>query len=112
MPIRLAEVHLLVGAGLANDARRDDRPRDKGTAAHHRLGSKDRDQPVGRIDAVLQRDDRGLRPDYWADLLAGGLDIPELHAQQDVINDADAGDVVGGLGRPDMRLATIALDAA
>src|ERR1700730_315802 len=111
MPVELAEGHLLIGAGLANDARRDDRPRDEGTAAHHRLRSEDRDQPVSRVDAVLQRDDGGLRPDYWADLLAGGLDVPQLDAQQDVINNADTGDIVGGLGRPDIRLATIALDA-
>src|ERR1700726_1293569 len=111
MPVELAEGHLLIGTGLANDARGDDRPRNKGAAADHRLRSEDRDQPVSRVDAVLQRDDGGLRPDYWADLLAGGLDIPQLDAQQDVINDADTGDIVGGLGRPDMGLATIALDA-
>jgi hypothetical protein len=109
MPVELAEGHLLIGAGLANDARRDDRPRDEGAAAHHRLRSEDRDQPVSRVDAVLQRDDGGLRPDYWADLLAGGLDVPQLDAQQDVINDADTGDIVRGLGRPDMGLAAIAL---
>src|ERR1700716_3719048 len=111
MPVELPEGHLLVGAGLANDARRDDRSRDKGAAAHHRLGSKDRDQPGSRVDAVLQRDDGGLRPDDWADLLAGGLDVPQLDAQQDVINDADAGDIVGGLRRLDMGLAPIALDS-
>jgi hypothetical protein len=43
-------------------------------------------------------------------LLAGGLDIPQLDAQQDVINDAYAGDIVGSLGRPDMGLAAIPLD--
>src|ERR1700730_3364783 len=110
MPVELAEGHLLIGAGLANDARRDDRPRDEGTAAHHRLRSEDRDQPVSRVDAVLQRDDGGLRPDYWADLLAGGLDVPQLDAQQDVINNADVSDIVGGLGRPDMDLAAITFD--
>jgi hypothetical protein len=110
MSVEFAEGHLLVRAGLTNYARRDNGSRNEGAAAHHRLGSEDRDQPVGRVDAILQRNNRGLRPDDWADLAAGGLNVPQFDAQQDVINDADAGDIVGGLGRPDMRLASIALD--
>ncbi len=110
MPIKLAEGHLLVGAGLADDTRRDDGSCDKGAAAHHRIGSEDRDQPVGRVDAILQRDDRRLRADNWADLFSGGLDVPQLDAEEDVINVADAADIVSGLGRPDMGLAAIALD--
>ena len=81
--------------------------RDKGAAAHHRLGSEDRDQPVSRVDVVLQRDDRGLRPDDWEDLAASGLNVPQLDAQQDVINDADTGDIIRGLDRSDMGLAAI-----
>ena len=85
---------LLVAAPPSNRQisaiRHHNRSRDKGAAAHHRLGSEDRDQPIRRVDTVLQRDDRGLRPDYWADLLTGGLDVPQLDAQQDAINETDA----------------------
>src|SRR5437016_6850350 len=51
------------------------------------------------------------RPDDWADLFSGGLDVPQLDAEQDVINDADAGDIVGSLSGPDVGLAAIPLDA-
>ena len=109
-PVELAKGHLLIGAGLADHPRRDDRAGDEGGAAHHRVAPEDRDQPLVRVDAVLQRNDRGLRPDDRADLLAGALDIPQLDAQQHVIDEADAGQVVGGLGGPDQRLAAVALD--
>ena len=42
-------------------ARAGDRGRDLRHAAHHRVGPKDRDQPLGGVDAVLQRDHRGVR---------------------------------------------------
>src|SRR6266478_1891594 len=43
------------------------------------------------------------------DLLAGRLDIPELHAEEHQIDGADCGGVVGRLDRAHDRLATVAL---
>jgi Protein of unknown function (DUF763) len=108
--VELAEGHPLIGAGLADHAGRDDGAGDECCAAHHRLIPEDKDHSLGSVDTVLQRDDRGLRPDYWTDLLSGRLDVPQFDAQQNDIDRADAGDVVGGVSRPDMGLAAITLD--
>jgi len=38
-------------------------------AAHHGRCSEDRDEPLGGVDAVLQRDDRGVGADQRPDML-------------------------------------------
>ena len=65
--VESAKGHLLIGSGLADDAGRDDRAGDKRGAAHDRLRPEDRNQPVGGIDPVLQRDHRGFGSDDRAD---------------------------------------------
>ena len=110
-PSSSPKVDLEIGAGLAHDAGRDDRAGDEGRAAHHRLAPENRDQPFVRIDAVLHRHDRGIRPDNRPKLRAGGLDIPQFDAEQHVIDRPDARDIVGRPGRADQRLAAVALDA-
>ena len=79
-------------------------------AAHDGLASQDRDQPLGGVDAVLQRDDRGLGADHRLDGLARALDIPQLDAKQHDIDGADAPGIVGCLGRHEMSVAAAALD--
>ncbi len=108
--VELAKGHFLIGAGLAHDTGGDDRAGDKGGAAHDRLGPEDCGEPVGRIDAVLQGDDRGLRPDQRAELRPGALDIPKLDAKEHVIDRADRRDVVGRPGRADLGFAAVAFD--
>jgi hypothetical protein len=68
------------------------------------------DQSLGGVDAVLQRDHRGPRPDYRADLFGDTFDVPQLDAGQNDIERADAGDIIRGLSRPDMCFAAVPLD--
>jgi len=64
-----------VGSGGADDRRADLRH-----AAHHERWAKDRDQPLGGVDAVLQRDDRGVGTDQRPDPEARAFDVPQLDA--------------------------------
>ena len=73
---------------------------------HHRRGAEDRNQPLRRIDAVLQRDDGGRGTDDGADVFAGTLHVPELDAKQHDIGMTDRGGVVGRLGWHEMRIAS------
>ena len=45
------------------------------------------------------------------ELRAGLFDVPQFDAKQHEIDGADPADVIGGLGRSDMGLAAIPLDA-
>ncbi len=98
-------------SGLADNAGGDDRAGNIGGAAHDRLGSENSREPLGSVDAILQRDDGGVGPDDWPDHLAGAFDIPEFDCEQHIIDVADAGDLVGSLGRPDLDFAAVAFDA-
>ena len=79
-------------------------------AAHDGLGSKDRDQPLGGIDAVLQRDDSGAGADQRLDGLARAFDVPQLYAEQHDIDYANLGGIVGRLRRHQMGVAARALN--
>ena len=71
-------------------AGRGDRGADLRHAAHHGAAAEDRDQPLRRVDAVLQRDHRGVGPDQRLDVLARAFDVPQLDAEQHEIDRADA----------------------
>src|SRR5262249_58046989 len=100
-----------IGAGLADNPGRSDRAGDECHAAYLVPVAKDADHALGGVDAILQRDHRGPRTDDRADLLGDPVDIPQFDAGQNHIDDADAGDIVGGLRRPDNGLAAIPFDA-
>ena len=54
LAVEFAKDHAHEGADLPDHAGLDDRRADLRHAAHDRLASEDRDQPLGGIDAVLQ----------------------------------------------------------
>ena len=93
----------MAGAGLADDAGLDDGGADIGDAAHHRLLAQEGRQPLGGIDAVLQGNDGGVRPDHRLDRFARALDVPQLDAEQHDIDRPD--------GARDRRLPGSARDA-
>ncbi len=62
------------------------------------------------VDAVLQRDDRGVGADQRLDFFARAFDIPKLDAKQHDIDSADLGGIAGGLRRHQMGVAAWALD--
>ncbi len=63
-----------------------------------------------RIDAVLQGNDRRRGPDHRLDGLARAFDIPQLHAEQHIVDLAHRRGIVGGLGRLQVGVAALALD--
>ena len=71
---------------------------------------KNRDQPVRRIHPILERNDRCVRTEQRAQLLAHCLRIPQLHAEQNNIDRADVGDIVRRLDRANDRLAPAAFN--
>ena len=44
----------MIGARLTDDAGRDDRASNEGTAAHHRFAPENRYQPIGVVHPILQ----------------------------------------------------------
>ena len=91
-------------------ARRRNRGADLRHAAHDVLDAQDGDQTLERIDAVLQRDHRRVRPDQRLNGFAGAFDVPQLDAEQHEIDRSDGSRVVGRLGRNDVCFATSAFD--
>ena len=79
-------------------------------APHDGAAPQDRDQPLGGIDAVLQRDDSGGGADQRLDGLARAFDVPKLDAEQHDIDHADFGGIVGRLSRHQMGVAARALN--
>ena len=69
-----------------------------------------RDQPVRRIHPILERNDRCVRTEQRAQLLAHCLHIPQLHAEQNDIDRADVGDIFRRLDRANDRLASAAFN--
>ena len=84
-PGQFAEDQPHEASGLADDSRGRDGGADLRDPAHHRPGAEYRNQTVGGVDAVLQRDHRGGRPDKRLDGGPGGLDVPQLDAEQDEV---------------------------
>ena len=74
------------------------------------LSPEDRDQPLGGVDAVLQRDDGGVGADQRLDGLARAFDVPQLDAEQHDIDHADLGGIIGRLRRHQMGVAARALN--
>src|SRR6266567_3114609 len=109
LAVELTEYHAHEGADLLDPAGADDRRADLRHAAHHGAGPKDRDQPLGGVDAVLQRDDRGVGTDQRPDPEARAFDVPQLDAKQHDVDFADFSGIVGGPGRHQMGLAAAAL---
>ena len=94
MPVwRITPGSATVGADLRNPA-------------HHRVLAEDGDQPLAGVDSVLQRDDRRSRSYQRPHAGAGAFHVPQLHAEHDVIDWADAGRIVGSLNRVEMDFAT------
>src|SRR6185295_19310001 len=89
--VELTEHHAHEAAGLTDHARLGDRGADLGNAAHHRVLTNNWDQPLVRINAVLERDDRGGGPDDWPDRCTGTLHVPQLDAEQHEIDRPNAG---------------------
>ena len=84
---------------------------DHGHAAHHSARSEDRSEPFRRIDAILQRDDRRVRPDDRADRFAGRFDIPQFDAEQHQIDNADFCRIGGRVRGMNVDRPALALDA-
>ncbi len=95
---------------MADYAGRDDRCTDLRHAAHHGVAPEDRHQPLGGVDAVLQRNDSRIGTDQRFDLRTRAFDIPQLDAKQHDIDLANIGGIVGCPGRHEMGLAAAALD--
>ena len=108
---QFAEYQAHEAAGLPDHPRFGDGGADLRDSAHHRRRTEDWDQAIGRIDAVLQRDHRRCRANQRRDGCAGGLDIPQLDAEQYEINRPDGRRIIGSLRRGDQGFAAAALDA-
>src|SRR5262249_305095 len=108
--VELAEDHAHGGADLVDHAGLDDGSRELRDTAHYSLTAEDRDQPVGGVDAVLQRDDRSVGADQRLDMRARALAVPQLYREQPEIDLADVGGIVGRLRWLQMGLAAAALD--
>src|SRR5207245_6358257 len=63
------------------------------------------------VDAVLQRDNCGPRPDDRAQPLPDAFDVPQFDAEQHQIDGADFGEVIRRLRRADVDLAAVPHDA-
>jgi hypothetical protein len=79
--VEFAEHHAHEGTDLLDHAGRDDVRADLRHAAHHGVWPKDRDQPLGGVDAVLQRDDSRIGADQRLDDFARAFDVPQLDAK-------------------------------
>ena len=85
-----------VRAGLLDDAGRGKRRRDVGHAAEHRrLADRAASSPCA-VDAVLQRQDRRVRPEHRRDERQRGGVVVRLDGDDDDIDRADARRVVFG----------------
>ncbi len=83
---------------------------DNGNTAHDPALAQDRRQALRGIDAVLDRNDSGFRPDQGLDERAGGLQIPELRREDDVVHRSDLCWIVGRFVRVQMEAAAHAVD--
>ena len=97
-------------ADLTNHARFGDRGADLRDAAHHGLRAKDRQQPFGGVNAVLERDYRRVGSHQRLDRLTGGLHVPQLDAEQHEIHRPDAGRIVGRLAGGNHGFTAAAFD--
>ena len=94
----LAEDDAAMGAGLLDDAWRRERRRDVGHAAEHRRFAEARRQLACAVDAVLQRQDRRLRPDHRRDERQRRGIVVGLDGDDDDVDRADARRVLFGTG--------------
>src|SRR4051812_3827606 len=76
--IQLAKYQPHEGAGLPDDTRLCDCRTDLGHATHYGLLAQDRHQPLWRVNAILEWNNRGVRADEWPDCRAGAFDVPQL----------------------------------
>ena len=105
---QFAEDQTHEGAGLADQAGFGDGRADLGDSAHHGPGAQNGDQAFGGVDAVLKGDHGGGWADQGLDGLASGFYVPELDAEQNEIDRADAARVVGRPRRVDQGFAASA----
>ena len=105
-----AEHHALHGAGLRNHAGLADRGRHIGNTAHHRIGAEDLAQRVVLLNAVLERNDAGLRRHDRQQRARGTFSVPELDAEEDHVDRSDGARIVGGVHLGQMQRLVRAVD--
>jgi hypothetical protein len=84
---------------------------DPGDAADHPLTTDDRAECVVLLHAVLQRHDRGLRPDERNDGPGGSFRVPELHRDHDEVDRAHGRGIDRDADAWKREVAGAALDA-
>jgi hypothetical protein len=97
-------------ASVFDDARLLDHRRDIGDAADRLVGAEDRGDPLDAIDAVLQGDDAGVRPDQRFGQFRRLLGVPQLDREHHHIDRANRLRIVGDVHLGQMQVAVHALD--
>src|SRR6187402_2409638 len=95
---------------MADDARRRDDGADVSGAADDMVAADRRSHPVDAFNAVLNRNDDGGWTKERAKLLNRGIDVVELDREEDEIDRADRGRVVGRLHARQGQIVAKALD--
>ncbi|MCH7929292.1 MAG: hypothetical protein IIA01_02165 [Proteobacteria bacterium] len=104
-PVELADGEPGDGVAVADHAGPLDHRRDVGDAAHEALGRDEWGEPLARVDPVLERDHRGLRPDQRGDGARGGLGVVDLDREQHEVGGPERRRVVARRHRINRRVA-------
>ena len=100
----LEAAHLLYFAWAVDDRI------DHGHTAHDPAFTQNWGQPVRSVDAILDRDNGGIRADQRLDECAGGLQVPELGCEDHIVHRADFRRIIGRLGRVQQEVAAHTVD--
>src|SRR3974390_2504319 len=75
------------------------------SAADGLFNAENGSDALDAIDAVLHRDDTGIRADQWRSLFGGLLGIPQFDSKQHDINRSNFSRIIGDVRFREMQIA-------